>query len=68
MFKKHSKQCLVLVCVILFYQNRHVANKGLFSGLEDLLFYTITEGAEKVPVSHFIAVSLFIDTYTHKHI
>ncbi|KAI2650601.1 Glutaminase kidney isoform, mitochondrial [Labeo rohita] len=34
---------------------KHVANKGLFSGLEDLLFYTITEGAEKVPVSHFIA-------------
>uniref|UniRef100_A0A8C1Y1T5 glutaminase n=1 Tax=Cyprinus carpio TaxID=7962 RepID=A0A8C1Y1T5_CYPCA len=29
--------------------------KGLFSGLEDMLFYTITEGAEKVPVSHFIA-------------
>uniref|UniRef100_A0A8C1XWS9 glutaminase n=1 Tax=Cyprinus carpio TaxID=7962 RepID=A0A8C1XWS9_CYPCA len=32
-----------------------VTNKGLFSGLEDMLFYTITEGAEKVPVSHFIA-------------
>uniref|UniRef100_A0A8C1PGD7 glutaminase n=1 Tax=Cyprinus carpio TaxID=7962 RepID=A0A8C1PGD7_CYPCA len=34
---------------------KHVTNKGLFSGLEDMLFYTITEGAEKVPVSHFIA-------------
>ncbi|TRY87292.1 hypothetical protein DNTS_022263 [Danionella cerebrum] len=30
-------------------------NKGLFSGLEDMLFYTITEGAESVPVSQFIA-------------
>ncbi|XP_073699955.1 glutaminase 2b isoform X3 [Garra rufa] len=36
-------------------KNRHVTNNGLFSGLEDMLFYTITEGAEKVPVSHFIA-------------
>ncbi|KAF4097493.1 glutaminase 2b isoform X1 [Onychostoma macrolepis] len=36
-------------------KNRHVTNKDLFSGLEDMLFYTITEGAEKVPVSHFIA-------------
>ncbi|XP_073699954.1 glutaminase 2b isoform X2 [Garra rufa] len=34
---------------------KHVTNNGLFSGLEDMLFYTITEGAEKVPVSHFIA-------------
>uniref|UniRef100_A0AAR2KAL6 glutaminase n=1 Tax=Pygocentrus nattereri TaxID=42514 RepID=A0AAR2KAL6_PYGNA len=29
--------------------------EGLFSGLEDLLFYTITEGEERVPISHFIA-------------
>lgn len=32
---------------------QHVTS--LFCGLEDMLFYTITEGAEKVPVSHFIA-------------
>ncbi|NP_001077294.2 glutaminase 2b [Danio rerio] len=33
----------------------NMTNKDLFSGLEDMLFYTITEGAEKVPVSHFTA-------------
>lgn len=27
------------------------------SGLEDLLFYTITEGKEMIPVSKFISVS-----------
>uniref|UniRef100_A0A8B9HGG4 glutaminase n=1 Tax=Astyanax mexicanus TaxID=7994 RepID=A0A8B9HGG4_ASTMX len=30
-------------------------SEGLFSGLEDLLFYTITEGEERVPISQFIA-------------
>ncbi len=47
-----------------------MTNKDLFSGLEDMLFYTITDGAEKVPVSHFIAVSFFyfIYIYTHNHI
>lgn len=29
--------------------------KGLFSGVEDMLFYTITDGQEQVPVSHFIS-------------
>ncbi|KAK6320859.1 hypothetical protein J4Q44_G00078350 [Coregonus suidteri] len=29
--------------------------KGLFSEVEDMLFYTITEGQEQVPVSHFIS-------------
>ncbi|CAB1353264.1 unnamed protein product [Coregonus sp. 'balchen'] len=29
--------------------------KGLFSGVEDMLFYTITDGHEQVPVSHFIS-------------
>uniref|UniRef100_A0A8B9HFP6 glutaminase n=1 Tax=Astyanax mexicanus TaxID=7994 RepID=A0A8B9HFP6_ASTMX len=35
----------------------HIAKRseGLFSGLEDLLFYTITEGEERVPISQFIA-------------
>uniref|UniRef100_A0A8C8HRR0 glutaminase n=1 Tax=Oncorhynchus tshawytscha TaxID=74940 RepID=A0A8C8HRR0_ONCTS len=28
---------------------------GLFSGVEDMLFYTITDGQEQVPVSHFIS-------------
>jgi len=37
-----------------------MTNKSIFSGLEDMLFYTITEGAEKVPVSHFISVSSLI--------
>ncbi|XP_056098441.1 glutaminase 2b isoform X2 [Rhinichthys klamathensis goyatoka] len=32
----------------------NMTNKSIFSGLEDMLFYTITEGAENVPVSHFI--------------
>ncbi|XP_072521816.1 glutaminase 2b isoform X2 [Salminus brasiliensis] len=30
-------------------------SEGLFSGLEDLLFYTITEGEERVPISNFLA-------------
>uniref|UniRef100_A0A4W5P7N1 glutaminase n=1 Tax=Hucho hucho TaxID=62062 RepID=A0A4W5P7N1_9TELE len=29
--------------------------KGLFSEVEDMLFYTITEGQKQVPVSHFIS-------------
>ncbi|XP_051979894.1 glutaminase kidney isoform, mitochondrial-like isoform X1 [Xyrauchen texanus] len=33
----------------------NMKNRDLFSGLEDMLFYTITEGEEKVPVSHFIS-------------
>lgn len=45
-----------------------MTNKSIFSGLEDMLFYNITEGAEKIPVTHFIAVSSFIDTYTLNHI
>ncbi|XP_062326522.1 glutaminase 2b [Osmerus eperlanus] len=32
-----------------------MSRKGLFSGVEDMLFYTITEGQEQVPVSHFIS-------------
>ncbi|XP_055074124.2 glutaminase 2b [Misgurnus anguillicaudatus] len=34
---------------------RNMNGKGLFFGLEDMLFYTITRGADKIPVSHFIA-------------
>ncbi|KAL0977934.1 hypothetical protein UPYG_G00163480 [Umbra pygmaea] len=29
--------------------------KGLFKGVEDMLFYTITEGQEQIPVSQFIS-------------
>jgi len=32
-----------------------------------MLFYTITEGAEKVPVSHFISVSSLIYTHTESY-
>eukprot|EP00063_Salmo_salar_P048854 XP_014023689.1 PREDICTED: glutaminase kidney isoform, mitochondrial-like isoform X5 [Salmo salar] len=31
------------------------SGKGLFSEVEDILFYTITEGQKQVPVSHFIS-------------
>lgn len=41
-----------------------MTNKSIFSGLEDMLFYTITEGAEKVPVSNFIAVSSLVYIHT----
>ncbi|XP_053508463.1 glutaminase 2b isoform X1 [Ictalurus furcatus] len=30
------------------------AGEGLFSGLEDLLFHTITDGQDRIPISHFI--------------
>ncbi|KAK3512598.1 hypothetical protein QTP70_017203 [Hemibagrus guttatus] len=29
--------------------------EGLFSGLEDLLFHTITDGQDRIPISHFIS-------------
>ncbi|KAG7472934.1 hypothetical protein MATL_G00114230 [Megalops atlanticus] len=34
---------------------KSINREGMFSGLEDLLFYTITEGEEKIPVSRFIS-------------
>ncbi|XP_056615583.1 glutaminase kidney isoform, mitochondrial-like isoform X1 [Triplophysa dalaica] len=34
---------------------RNMTGKDLFSGLEDMLFYTITQGVDQIPVSHFIA-------------
>lgn len=45
-FKDH-----VTVCVVCFYRSR------LMSSMEDLLFYTITEGQEMIPFSQFISVS-----------
>lgn len=44
-----------------------MTNKSTFSGLEDMLFYTITEGADKVPVSNFIAVSSLIYIHTESY-
>ncbi|XP_062842949.1 glutaminase 2b isoform X2 [Trichomycterus rosablanca] len=35
--------------------SERTADAGLFSGLEDLLFHTITEGQDRVPISHFIS-------------
>lgn len=32
-------------------------SKGAGTGLEDLLFYTITQGEEKISMGHFISVS-----------
>ncbi|TSM44117.1 Glutaminase kidney isoform, mitochondrial [Bagarius yarrelli] len=31
------------------------AGEGLFSGLEDLLFHTITDGQDRIPISHFFS-------------
>ncbi|KAG9340604.1 hypothetical protein JZ751_021159 [Albula glossodonta] len=34
---------------------KDVGRKGLLSGLEDMLFYTITEGEKEIPVSRFLS-------------
>ncbi|XP_043078543.1 glutaminase 2b isoform X2 [Puntigrus tetrazona] len=52
---RSSRELIVPASTDQHKSKKQVTNKGLFSGLEDMLFYTITEGAEKVPVSHFIA-------------
>lgn len=36
--------------------------QGLLPSLEDLLFYTIAEGQEKIPVHKFITVSFYLST------
>lgn len=36
--------------------------QGLLPSLEDLLFYTIAEGQEKIPVHKFITVSLLFQS------
>ncbi|KAL4655710.1 glutaminase kidney isoform, mitochondrial-like [Arapaima gigas] len=33
----------------------NMSRKGLFSGLEDMLFYTITDGEDRIPISRFIS-------------
>lgn len=57
-----------------------VGRSKLMSTMEDLLFYTITEGKEMIPVSQFISVSqqhictscvmpktVFVYGHAHKH-
>lgn len=44
------------LCVLFFVFSK--AKQGLLPSLEDLLFYTIAEGQEKIPVHKFITVSL----------
>uniref|UniRef100_A0A8C9RRN2 glutaminase n=1 Tax=Scleropages formosus TaxID=113540 RepID=A0A8C9RRN2_SCLFO len=34
---------------------RNVSRKGIFSGLEDMLFYTITDGEDRISISRFIS-------------
>lgn len=40
--------------------------QGLLPSLEDLLFYTIAEGQEKIPVHKFITVSLLFQSAVWK--
>lgn len=42
-----------------------MTGKDIFSGLEDMLFYTITQGVDQIPVSHFIAVRPFSLFFGH---
>lgn len=44
----------------LSFHHRNVQSKvwNLSSGVEDMLFYAITDGKEQVPFSHFISVSI----------
>ncbi|KAG7261863.1 hypothetical protein CRUP_003696 [Coryphaenoides rupestris] len=35
-----------------------VRSKSLYSGVEDMLFHTITDGRERVPISYFISESM----------
>lgn len=44
------------LCVLFFVFSK--VKQGLLPSLEDLLFYTIAEGQEKIPVHKFITVSL----------
>lgn len=49
-----------LRCLWLSFHHRNVQSKvwNLSSGVEDMLFYAVTEGKEQVPFSHFISVSV----------
>lgn len=49
-------QGLILFSFFLFSKIK----QGLLPSLEDLLFYTIAEGQEKIPVHKFITVSFYI--------
>lgn len=37
-----------------------LSSKKVVSGLEDLLFYTITQGEEKISVARFLTVSIVV--------
>uniref|UniRef100_A0A803YPL7 glutaminase n=1 Tax=Meleagris gallopavo TaxID=9103 RepID=A0A803YPL7_MELGA len=47
-----QKYSLICVCVLFFVFSK--MKQGLLPSLEDLLFYTIAEGQEKIPVHKFI--------------
>lgn len=51
--KYHQTVCLVCFC-----------SSRLMSSMEDLLFYTITEGQDMVPLTHFISVSYRSHSHT----
>ncbi len=48
---------LVCFCLSVTFQLRR-RNEGILPSLEDLLFYTVAEGQEKIPAHKFITVSL----------
>lgn len=45
----------------LFFHPRR-RNAGILPSLEDLLFYTVAEGQEKIPAHKFLTVSPFLKT------
>ncbi|XP_036386884.1 glutaminase 2b [Megalops cyprinoides] len=51
----HSRKEQAVADVSHAQPQKGMNREGLFSGLEDTLFYTITEGEEKIPVSRFIS-------------
>lgn len=50
----------IKVNFLFFFSPFSKIKQGLLPSLEDLLFYTIAEGQEKIPVHKFITVSLYI--------
>ena len=43
---------------VFFYVTRNMHSKSTSFGVENMLFYTITDGKEQVPISYFTAVSI----------
>uniref|UniRef100_A0A8C4IIY7 glutaminase n=1 Tax=Dicentrarchus labrax TaxID=13489 RepID=A0A8C4IIY7_DICLA len=56
-FRDHSVLC---VCVVGFCRSR------LMSSMEDLLFYTITEGKDMIPLSQFISGKFTVSSSIHR--